>query len=410
MKTIFLLATLIATSLNVSGQLYAPSGVITGSSGNQNVGVGTATPGARLHVKSDGTNSAWLALEKNSSSEEGGIQFKKNGSVLYYFYSDNMTTDDLKLQSAGTAGEGDGTPRIHIPYSSPNLYLAMSGGNVGIGTSTPGEKLDVNGRIISRMTNGGGWDFAFGAAEGGGLLIGPINVNSANTADRAHILYRNLNGGIYYGYNNTGTITTQINSQGSGHSFFNSGGNVGIGTSSPASTFHVSTIDASVQQRFQRTGSGAGITDVGTDDQGYKVWVGGYSSPSLKVIYGANGRVGIGTFSPDATLAVKGTIHAEEVKVDLSVPGPDYVFEKDYNLMSLEEIKAFIEKNKHLPEVPSAKEMETNGVNLSEMNMILLKKVEELTLHVIELKKENEAQTKRADLLDDRIKKLTKQK
>jgi hypothetical protein len=103
-------------------------------------------------------------------------------------------------------------------------------------------------------------------------------------------------------------------------------------------------------------------------------------------------------------------VHAKEVKVDLNVPGPDYVFEKDYNLMSLEEIKAYIEKHKHLPEVPSAKEMETNGVNLSEMNMILLKKVEELTLHVIELKKENELQTQRADLLERKFKKLTERK
>lgn len=58
----------------------------------------------------------------------------------------------------------------------------------------------------------------------------------------------------------------------------------------------------------------------------------------------------------------------------LNVPGPDYVFEPDYKLPSLEQLQAYINQNKHLPEVPSAKEMEQDGINLSEMNMILLLK------------------------------------
>jgi hypothetical protein len=75
-----------------------------------------------------------------------------------------------------------------------------------------------------------------------------------------------------------------------------------------------------------------------------------------------NGNVGIGTKNPDAKLAVKGTVHTEEVKVDLNVPAPDYVFEKNYNLRTLAEIETYINQNKHLPEVPAAKEMEANGL------------------------------------------------
>jgi len=71
-----------------------------------------------------------------------------------------------------------------------------------------------------------------------------------------------------------------------------------------------------------------------------------------------SGNVGIGTASPDAKLAVSGQVHAQEVKVSVAVPGPDYVFDKNYRLPTLEEIKTYIDQNKHLPEVPSAAEME----------------------------------------------------
>ncbi|UII77356.1 tail fiber protein [Flagellimonas sp. HMM57] len=98
-----------------------------------------------------------------------------------------------------------------------------------------------------------------------------------------------------------------------------------------------------------------------------------------------NGLMGIGTSSPDSKLTVKGKIHAEEVKVDISVPGPDYVFKEDYDLKSLEEVQDHIKKHGHLPNIPSAREMEENGIELGEMNMKLLEKIEELTLYNIQL-------------------------
>ncbi len=100
------------------------------------------------------------------------------------------------------------------------------------------------------------------------------------------------------------------------------------------------------------------------------------------------GSVGIGTPVPDEKLTVKGRVHAQEIKIDLLGPcAPDYVFEKDYDLLSLDEVNTYIEKNKHLPEVPSAKEMEENGLKLGDMSLLLLKKVEELTLHLIQTNK-----------------------
>lgn len=108
-----------------------------------------------------------------------------------------------------------------------------------------------------------------------------------------------------------------------------------------------------------------------------------------------NGNVGIGTTSPNQKLTVNGVIYGREVKVDLSVPGPDYVFDSHYNLLTLEELSTYIKTHKHLPEIPTAKEMESNGIDLGVMNMLLLKKIEELSLYMIALKEEIETLKKK---------------
>jgi hypothetical protein len=110
-----------------------------------------------------------------------------------------------------------------------------------------------------------------------------------------------------------------------------------------------------------------------------------FSNSSLSV--SDNGNVGIGIATPDAKLTVNGNIHAKEVKIDLSVPPPDYVFAPNYKLKTLQEVEEYIKKNSHLPEIPSAAEFEKNGVMLAEINMSLLKKMEEMTLYMIEQNK-----------------------
>jgi len=89
-------------------------------------------------------------------------------------------------------------------------------------------------------------------------------------------------------------------------------------------------------------------------------------------------------------LAVNGKILCEELKVKLYNEWPDYVFSKNYPLPSLPETDRYIRENGRLPGVPSAQEMKENGMNVGEMNALLLKKVEELTVHLIAMQKEME--------------------
>jgi hypothetical protein len=127
----------------------------------------------------------------------------------------------------------------------------------------------------------------------------------------------------------------------------------------------------------------------------------------------ANGNIGIGSKNPDAPLAVKGLIHAEEVKVDLAVPA-DYVFQKyysgnstlkpEYTMPNLEEVEKFTKENNHLPNIPSAKEIQEKGLNVGEMSNLLLQKIEELTLYTIEQNKLIKAQQKRIEALENQKK------
>lgn len=158
--------------------------------------------------------------------------------------------------------------------------------------------------------------------------------------------------------------------------------------------------------RMQKRGTGS-----------YKPFVFEYSDgtityPVLKVSPDSSaaftGNVSIGTNTPPSgyKLAVAGPVIAQSIKVKNPANWPDYVFNKNYKPRSLNELDQFIQTNKHLPELPSAREVQENGINLGDMDSKLLKKIEEITLYLIEQSKEIKSLKMRNEELASKIKQL----
>lgn len=210
---------------------------------NGNVGVGTSNPVTTMHLYQH-HGSTYLNLDKTNGGYEAGIVFSNAATPMFYIWSDNSDDDALKIECVGQPGEVDATPRMSFPKINKNIYMAQSGGFVGIGTT---------------------------------------NIPS-----------------------------------------------------------------------------------------GYK-------------------------------LAVAGNIITEKIKVQLQQNWSDYVFNAGYRLRPLPEVEKYIQQHHHLPEVPSAAEVEKNGLDLGDNQATLLKKVEELTLYLIEQNKRNDEQNKRIEYLTKKL-------
>ena len=250
---------------------------------------------------------------------------------------------------------------LRIGYGFASNLTINSSGNIGIGTNQPNATLEIN-KNFDGSTSAFILNQSTGANSRTILLLGEQSTGG-NYGYLAH-----------YGGNYVGSWGDYVNAN---------------------TTWFVGA-----------DSNGLGI--IAGNSQG-KIFFGTGSSEKMRLT--ANGYLGIGTKNPDSKLTVKGNIHAEEIKVDLSVPGPDYVFKKGYDLKSLEEVQNYIQEHGHLPNIPSAKEMEANGIQLGEMNMKLLEKIEELTLYTLEqeekLIKQQEL-LKELDAFKERVEKLEK--
>mgnify|MGYP006910647796 CR=1 FL=1 len=178
-------------------------------------------------------------------------------------------------------------------------------------------------------------------------------------------------------------------------------GLVGIGTTGPSEKLQVDNGNIKVRgtTNFSTVGDQA-VLYLGDNNnyirsvngKGVAIGVYMYAAPYYAdaITIKSGGNVGIGTDSPGSfKLAVEGTIGAREIKVLTTNPFPDFVFHKDYKLMPIYELESYIATNSHLPDFPSAKEIEkSNGIALGDMQLKLLQKLEEQTLYIIQLQKQ----------------------
>jgi len=233
----------------------------------------------------------------------------------------------------------------------------------------------------------------------------------------------------YIGYGNDNTIYYYAEDW-TNHIFM--GGNVAIGTTTPVCKFEVSTTSSGEQSSLgiHQTNTSGNPINQATSQLIYS-WYGqtkasinfhrgsaavdGFMSFSTadnniateRMRIDAQGNVSIGAISAYGyKLAVAGNMIAEKIRVKLQTNWPDYVFHESHSLPSIKELETFIKTNKHLPGVPTAKETKENGIDLGQNQAILLEKIEELTLYLIEQNKKIEAQQKRLEEQDKRLKEL----
>jgi hypothetical protein len=389
---------LVSSEANASIKLATNSLERMRINGNGNVGIGTTAPTEKFEIFDTNNTATRLKISNTNggSSAHSSVVVSSNGASAEFFARSSapggvgeLGPNKAGISSSGTIAlitTGSSSPINFAPNFSAKMTV-MPDGNVGIGTLSPSAKLNVHNAgaptqviIGNPSTATGGFTSLLMGTSADTNGFGYIEAVKSSGASYGDVILSRWGGSV--GIGTTTPDGFQVNSP------------IGNENSSNTNNVRIGVMGGTPRILLDKAGS----TPFEIDNAGGQLRI--FNPGAVRLVVNSNGFVGIGTASPDEALTVRGKIHTNEVRVDLlGAVAPDYVFEPTYDLKPLAEIETYIKENKHLPEVPSAKEMEKNGVQLGEMNMLLLKKVEELTLHLIELKKEN-------DLLKVRVEKM----
>lgn len=353
--------------------LWTESGNNIYNSNVGNVGIGTSTPSSKFSVAGNLlVTGGDISINDPSATVFFRVSNSAKASVALSGVNDDLSIGTLALNDLG---------KMYFKTQSVTRMAIEPNGDVGIGFSSPSYKLDVNGdtRTVGNLI-----------AEDGYIQI-------KNTADTKlwNLQYSSASDRLLFLESGVERVILQ------------NGGNVGIGETFPAEKLHVNgntmidgdatlnTVNPTIQLQnsdvnkgfVQLSGDNIRIgTNSGNTDGKFVIRTNG--GDRLFVDGSGNVNIGSQTDAPGYKLRVDGKMICEEVKVKLSSAWPDYVFEDKHQLMPVNELSKFIQVNKHLPNIPSAREVATNGIQVGDMQKRMMEKIEELTLYIISLQQQ----------------------
>ncbi|MFI5161965.1 MAG: hypothetical protein ACHQHN_11845 [Sphingobacteriales bacterium] len=323
-----------------------------------NIGIGTTSPTATLHIQSSVTPLALVnsLLSSSNTAGETSLYFGDLSSGVSMLRGSKRSFNTRALEIWTEYGFNVASKAADFFHDYINFYTSdinrltiTNTGNVGIGTTNPANTLDITGTLgISSLITS-----TVGAGE----------------------IFRNLSG-------NTNPLTFRLKNAGNDFYVGTEGSVAGgyFAASLPYSTVIYSAMP---------------IQSI----------VGGVAATIIQ----GNGNFGIGTTDTHGyKLAVNGSAIATTMTVKLYANWPDYVFNKTYALPKLSDVETYIDANHHLPGIPTKQQIAKDGLNLGEINELLVKKVEELTLYLIDKDKEIKHQQQVNRSAEARIKKLEK--
>jgi hypothetical protein len=352
---------------------WAVSGNNIYNTNSSNVGIGTSTPSSKFSVAGNLlVTGGDISINDPSATVFFRVDNSARASVALSGVNDDLNIGTLALNDLG---------KMYFKTQSVNRMTIEPNGDVGIGFTSPSYKLDINGhtRTVGNLI-----------AEDGYIQI-------KNTTDSKlwNMQYSSGSGRLLFLESGVERVILQ------------NGGNVGIGETFPAEKLHVNgntmidgdatlnTVNPTIQLQnsnvnkgfIQLSGDNIRIgTNSGNTDGKFVIRTNGGD----RVFVDGSGNVNIGsqTDAPGYKLRVDGKMICEEVKVKLSTAWPDYVFEDNHPLMSIDELNRFIRQNKHLPNIPPATAIASNGIEVGDMQKKMMEKIEELTLYIIDLQKQ----------------------
>ncbi len=288
---------------------------------------------------------------------------------------------------------------IQFSFAQTNTF--PSSGNVGIGSTSPGNKLDIN----------------VGSVAGGKLQVyGSSSPTIQIQATNNPLVSQWLNDDVASYFGTVSNYSLLFKTNDISRMTINNSGYVGIGTTSPGNKLDIN-VGSVAGGKLQVYGSSSPTIQIQAtnnplvsqwlnDDAGsYLGTVSNYpfyikTNDINRLIISNTGDIGIGTISPSEKLSVNGNISAKKLIVTQS-GWSDYVFAKNYKLRSLESLQTYINKYKHLPEVPSENEIETKGICVGDNQALLLKTIEELTLYLLKQDEKIKALEQKVSILSN---------